>query len=505
MIGNRLLKIKDKWEKITISLSLNNFSRLDNPSDEVIKFALSKDKELINDVKEINKEIHQYMLSNYTEYYTNLLKSGALNKKIETKDGIEPQYIYEDIKKDIKNIKYYSELPDSVVRNLFEENKEYLSVLQNQCSEKIKKEFIERDSLNIKYLNNPSLSIQKTAIIRNPMAFNVITNLKKEVKLNLLNYINTYNNNHKDNLFLDLSTKTMISNKGFEDLVNDKRSIEELREISGEDDIEIKMEDFRKSEELDDRILYSQFNDKDTVLNEVKRKGISYGKLNNEMKNDIEIAFAAIDENSQSFKFVPKELKEKYGYAPIDFYENVKSEINRRNIKYLNTQETMDLLVQNKVSPVELLEKGSDSLKGNEKFVKECLKRDVEAYKHISEKLQNNSGIIEQMLKKDGSMLRYIPEDKKSVRELVLIAVNENKDSFDLAANTITKQYKNVNDFIEDKPSIELSLKNKKSSLMGSMKEMEDEVNSYGNEVSKFNDTYGDGSSDTDSNKRKNK
>lgn len=179
MIGNRLLKIKDKWEKITISLSLNNFSRLDNPSDEVIKFALSKDKELINDVKEINKEIHQYMLSNYTEYYTNLLKSGALNKKIETKDGIEPQYIYEDIKKDIKNIKYYSELPDSVVRNLFEENKEYLSVLQNQCSEKIKKEFIERDSLNIKYLNNPSLSIQKTAIIRNPMAFNVITNLKK--------------------------------------------------------------------------------------------------------------------------------------------------------------------------------------------------------------------------------------------------------------------------------------------------------------------------------------
>lgn len=106
MIGNRLLKIKDKWEKITITLSLNNFSRLDNPSDEVIKFALSKDKELINDVKEINKEIHQYMLSNYTEYYTNLLKSGALNKKIETKDGIEPQYIYEDIKKDIKNLNF---------------------------------------------------------------------------------------------------------------------------------------------------------------------------------------------------------------------------------------------------------------------------------------------------------------------------------------------------------------------------------------------------------------
>lgn len=451
--SNFISSIKDKYQKILIGVNVLSIEKLKNPSEKLQMETIKNNYHTFKLFKNPCDKAVDYMLKNHPREarVTNHSTDEGFYTEQEQKDMLYTngtiQLIRNLNQKALKEVA----LNDSL---LFKNNSTYFT-------KETQMEIIKEKPEYIQYVDSPSFELQKAAVLRNPNVYNTIKNKDERITHNINAYIESFNKRNEDKIFYSPEQDTLFNSKGTDFKVESFRELDVLNQITDDFDYDREevFNDFKESEKIDRQILFKHFNDRSEILGVSKRNGALYELFSEDMKNDIEIAYEAVRDNSLSFNKVPEELKSLYGYNPKEFCEKAKTEVLNREIKYVNIHNVIEGINSNTINPVEALKYGSDLIRNSETVVKECIKKDPTSYEFASPKLKNEGTIFSKVLQQDGSLLRLLPENKRSNREVVMTAVNQNKDSFMYAHSNILKQYENVNDFINDVSTIKISTK----------------------------------------------
>lgn len=179
-------------------------------------------------------------------------------------------------------------------------------------------------------------------------------------------------------------------------------------------------------------------NNKDFMLQCVKKKGLVVMYASDELKKDKEIAAASIiSTNGIAIAFLPKEWMSDADFILSLFKQESKLGefvLNKVSSELFSDRNFMRRLV--KIKGI-TLKYASEELRRDKKIVRAAIKQDPQALRYAPKSLRGDSKVVMQVLKRDGTVLEHVSNRFKDDRAFVSVAANQNKAALVHASNRL--------------------------------------------------------------------
>ncbi|KAG2378497.1 hypothetical protein C9374_008136 [Naegleria lovaniensis] len=166
-------------------------------------------------------------------------------------------------------------------------------------------------------------------------------------------------------------------------------------------------------------------NDREIVLKAVNQNGSALQFASQELRNDREIVLKAVNQNGDALLFVSQELKNDREIV----LEAVKQNEDAFVCASKELQRNIDWLLEIKNENNNIKEYIQEHLFGTVEKAKQGISRNIKAFLLLKPSLQEDRNFVLQIVKQNGLVLEYASQELKNDREIVLEAVKQNANA----------------------------------------------------------------------------